>query len=215
MLAKGRNNMNRLQESIIRWCIHKIAIHTNVKKMYNTVKLQEKDWCYQRYIWEKNLDPTKIPEEKIIKTLIYGVKSSGNQAELRETATLSRDEFPKVNNIIHKDVYVDDCITGEVCRDAALVRSYQLEIVLNRGGFELKGVAFSGEDPPESLSDDGACVNIAGMKWYPKDDLLSLHVGEMNFLKKHRGRRSQETSNIIPTKLTRRHCVAKVAELFD
>ena len=63
--------------------------------MYNTVKLLEKDWCFQRYIWQENLDSMKIPEEKVIKTLIYGVKSSGNQAErgLRETANLCKEDY--------------------------------------------------------------------------------------------------------------------------
>lgn len=71
LLAKGRNNMNKLQEILIKWTIHKVALHTDVKKMYNTVKLREQDWCFQRYIWEKDLDSTKIPEEKVVKTLIY------------------------------------------------------------------------------------------------------------------------------------------------
>ena len=68
-------------------------MHTDIRKMYNTVKLDSRDWCYQRYIWQSDLDPTKIPEEKVIKTLIYGVKPSGNLAErgLREVARLSRD----------------------------------------------------------------------------------------------------------------------------
>ena len=94
ILAKGRNNMNKLVEIVIRWYTHKFAFHTDVQKMYNSVKLQEEDWCLQRYILQENLDPTKIPEEKIIKTLTYGVKSSGNQAEygLRETTRLSKED---------------------------------------------------------------------------------------------------------------------------
>ena len=60
--------------------------------MYNSVKLHEQNWCLQQYIWQQDLDPTKVPEEKVTKTLIYGVQSSGNEAEcaLRETAKLSQ-----------------------------------------------------------------------------------------------------------------------------
>ena len=154
--------------------------------MYNTIKLDEIDWCIQCYIWKKDLDPSKIPEEKVVKTLIYGVRSSGNQAEygLREVARLSRDEFPEVNNVIQKDVNVDDCVTGERCEEIAHIRADQLELVMNRRGFQLKGVAFSGEDPPESLSDDGVTIHVACMKWHPKDDVLSLKIGELNFAKK-------------------------------
>ena len=49
--------------------------------MYNTVKLAEEDWCYQLYLWSEGLRVTEEPFIKVIKTLIYGVKSSGNQAE--------------------------------------------------------------------------------------------------------------------------------------
>ena len=50
-----------------------MGFHTIIKKMYNSVKLVEDDWFLQLHIWKNNLDPRKLPEEK--------VKSSGNQAE--------------------------------------------------------------------------------------------------------------------------------------
>ena len=72
--------MNKLVEIVTSWSIHKIGFNADPKKMYNSVKLVEDDWCLQRHIWQNDLDPRKLAEEKIIKTLIYGVKSSGNQA---------------------------------------------------------------------------------------------------------------------------------------
>ena len=114
LLAKGRNNLNKLQEIVIHWSIHRISIHTDVRKMYNTVKLDPADWCYQRYIWCENLDPEKIPQEKIIKTLIYGVRSSGNQAEygLRKVAEMSSKNHPEVYQVVKNDIYADDCMSG-------------------------------------------------------------------------------------------------------
>ena len=57
----------------------------------------------------------KIPEEKVIKTHIYGIKSSGNQAErgLRLMAGMFKNEYPEVNEVVQRDVYVDDCLSGE------------------------------------------------------------------------------------------------------
>ena len=97
---------------------------------------------------------------------MYGAKSSGNQAEraLRETAKLSQVEYPKVNEIVKNDIYVDNCISGEQSEREALKRADELEVVLNRGGFVLKGNTFSNQDPPESLSDDGENINNAIMK---------------------------------------------------
>ena len=50
ILAKGKNNINKLVEIVIRWSTHKFGFHTDVKKMYNTVQLREEHWCFQRYI---------------------------------------------------------------------------------------------------------------------------------------------------------------------
>ena len=47
--------------------MHQIAMHFDVRKMYNSIKLAEEHWCLQRYIWEENLDPSKIPVEKLSK----------------------------------------------------------------------------------------------------------------------------------------------------
>ena len=190
ILVKGKNNMNKLVEIVIRWSTHKIGFHTDVKKMYNTVQLREKHWCFQRYIWQNELDNRKIPEEKVIKTLIYGVKSSGNQSErgLRETAHMSAVEFPEVNHIVQKDIYVDDCLSGAQNLKHAMIRADQIELVLNRGGFSLKGVTFSGKNPPATLTNDRANITVAGMRWFPKEDLVSLDISELNFAKKCRGR---------------------------
>ena len=215
ILAKGRNN--RLVEIIIKWYIHKVAFHTDIQMRHNSIKLLEQNWCLQRYIWQQDLDPTKIPKENVIKILIYGVKSRDNQAErsLKENAKLSKVEYPKINEIVKNDIYVDNCISGEQSEREALKRANELEVVLNRGGFVLNGITFSNQDPPESLSDDDESINVAGMKWFPKDDIISLDIEDMNFSKKIRVRKPTTTNNIIPSKLTRRDCVSKVWEVFD
>ena len=76
ILAKGKKNMNRLVEIVILWSKHRIGFDTDIKKMYNTVQLRQEDWCLKHYIWQKDLDKSKIYKEKIIKTPIYGVKSN-------------------------------------------------------------------------------------------------------------------------------------------
>ena len=138
LLAKGRDNLNKLQEIVIHWSIHRISIHTDVRKMYNTVKLDPADWCYQRYIWCENLDPEKIPQEKIIKTLIYGVRSSGNQAEygLRKVAEISSKNHPEIYQVVKNDIHVDDCMSGAPDTPSSHKLADDLEMVLNKGGFK-------------------------------------------------------------------------------
>ena len=152
ILAKGRNNMNKLVEILIRWTTHRFAFHTDIRKMYNTVKLDEQDWCYQLYLWSNELKVSEEPHIKVIKTLIYGVKSSGNQAErgLRDTARTVSAEYPRVNNVIQKDIYVDDCLSGDNSWEEVSETTDNLQLVLARGGFAVKGFTFSGKTLPVS-----------------------------------------------------------------
>ena len=81
ILAKGRNSMNKLVEITIRWQTHVDGFHTDISKMYNVVKLCDDDWCYQLYFWDNDLRTSREPKTKVIKTLIYGVKSSRKRVE--------------------------------------------------------------------------------------------------------------------------------------
>ena len=53
------------------------------------------------------------------------------------------------------------------------------------------------------------------MKWFSKEDKLSLNIKELNFGKKCRGKKSQSLEGLVPEKFTRRNCAGKVAEIFD
>ena len=99
----------------------------------------------------------------MIKTAIYGVKPSGNQAEkaLRDAALLSEDEFPRIKEVIYKDLYVDDGISGASDIRKAHVQVDHLGIVVGRAGFSLKGGTFSGQPPSKDLSVDGESINVA------------------------------------------------------
>ena len=216
ILAKGRNNMNKLVQILIRWMTHTFVYHTDIQKMYNTVKLREEDWCYQLYLWNNTFDMSEEPRRKCIKTLIYGVKSSGNQSEraLRETAKIFSLDYPRVSEVVHKDIYVDDCMSGESTWAKVLSTTDELKLVLSKGGFAFKGITFSRRDPPSDLSSDQASVKVAGMKWFSKEDKISLDIKELNFARKHRGKKPPGADQ-IPVEFTRRQCVGKVAEVFD
>ena len=136
MLAKGTNNMNRLVE--IRWTIRACAFHTDIQKVYNTIQLDRSHWDYQLYFWSDSFDITD-PKWKVTKTVIYGVKSGGNLAEcgLRKTATLMESGHERASEVIHKDNYVDDCISGDDDFEKVRVVTDDLKVVLIRGRFVL------------------------------------------------------------------------------
>ena len=75
-------------------------------------------------------------------------------------------------------------MSGEENAEEALKGSDELELVLNRGGFTPEGITFTGSDPPSAPSGDDSSLNVAGMKWFPKKELLAPEIGELFFTKK-------------------------------
>ena len=191
--------MNKLLEVMIRWLIRRCAYHTDLQNMYNRVFLEPEHWCYQLYYFHSELDPEEKPKLKVIKTLIYGIKSSGNQAErgVRETANLQKSEYPRQYEVVSRDIYVDDCLSGEEKFEIARDITDKLEVVLTKGGFRLKGITFSGYDPPDKLCNENKSINVAGMKWYSKHDLLSLNLNALNFSKKQRGKKNENMNSFL------------------
>ena len=127
--------------------------------------------------------------------MIYAIKSSGNQDEyaLRETSPKSQYEYPVANKDIHKDVYVDDCLSGATKKEKVMQLADKIQIVLSRGVFSLKSFTFSGDPTLKSLSSNNKSINVAGIKWYPQDDQN----------KKQRGKKSQFLEkNKVPKLLT-------------
>ena len=140
---------------------------------------------------------------------LFKWKSGGESTE--NDSEVSRNRYPQIYEFISRDIYVDDCISGSNSENEMLNLVDKLEIVLNSGGFSLKGIAFLSKDP-ESISDDGVSIHVAEMKWYTKDDLLAFDFTDMNFSKRIKGRKVHQKG--IPAILTRRHCVSKVAEIY-
>ena len=217
ILPKGVNNMNKLIVILLRWSIRKCGFHCDIQKMYNSIRLDKRHWCYQLYLWHPNLDPNEEPRWKVIKTLIYGVISSGNQATcgLRKTARLMEDLYKRACEIVHEDTYVDDTISGEKDLATCNKSTRDLKALLKTGGFELKGFTISGAHPPSHLSEDGVSVNTSGFRWFSYDDVLRLGHGVLNFSKRTRGKKDQYADGVIPENLTRSHCQGKASEVFD
>ena len=92
--------------------------------------------------------------------------------------------------------------------------------MVNRGGFSLKGFTFSGYPPSpsplcaSSLSDSES-IGVAGLRWYPEDGKVALDISELNFLRRYHEKKSSNKISTIPSKLTRRHCVSKVSQIYD
>ena len=217
LLAKGVNGMNKLLEIFIRWRTRRHAFHTDVSKMYNCVKLRKEHWRYQLYLWNDGLDPNAPPRWKTVKSVIYGVRSSGNQAEcaLRRTAELSRSIYPEACSAIVDDTYVDDCFSGTDSLEDTLKITDEIQTTLSAGGFSLKGFSMSGERPPEHMSLDLESAMVSGTKWFSEGDFFMIPTKEVNLGKKISGKKSLSADGVVPDIIEMRECSRVVHEIFD
>ena len=115
------------------------------------------------------MHPKKLLEEKIINIIIYGIKSVGNQTKrrLQVTKKSSLEEHSQVNQIVQSDIYVGNCFSRVEILKITLKRSDELEVLVNC-------------DPASNLSIDDYSINVAKIKWFPKEDLLALESEEKN-----------------------------------
>ena len=216
ILAKGSNNMNSILEILLRWFIKAYVYHTDITKCYNGVKLHKSHWRFQLYLFEKDLDPEKEPKLKVIKTCIYGLRPSGNQAEraVRLTADTYKPEYPMAHRALHEDLYVDDCVSGEDTEKDRRKVMDELRYCLGKAGFSLKGFTLSGLAPRSDLSSDGKSIDVFGMKWYAEKDFLMLNMSDFSFSRKFRGRKIEKITD-LPEKLTLTDCASIVGQIFD
>ena len=86
--------------------------------------------------------------------------------------------------------------------------------MVHKTGFSLKCFTFSGQDPDITLSIDGKSINVAGLKWFPKDNYLMFNSEAINFAQKVRGRKLENKIG-LPENLTMRDCASLVGQVFD
>ena len=80
LLLKGRNNLNQVSPNFYMMVDLCVMPFIPMYKNY-TISLVIDPWCYQLFLWEDELNINVKPFVCVIKTLIYGVRISGNQAE--------------------------------------------------------------------------------------------------------------------------------------
>ena len=224
ILAKGSNRLANLQQLLLRFRRGKAAFSGDISMAYNNTRLLPEYFKYQRYLWKAELDPQNKTVEHVIKTLIYGVRSSGNQtgSSLSRLADHSRDVCKKNltgADALKNDAYIDDVLRSEDSVDQSQKTATEITEVLTIGSMQMKGFCYSGSDPPENISGDGISVGTVGYAWQTRRDTLSVDVKKLSFGRVKRGKQPEPiVGNIAPAlkeNFTRRTLLSKVAGVFD
>jgi hypothetical protein len=109
----------------------------DISKMYRQIRVHPKDYDLQRVPWRRSSDEP-LRQYQLV-TVTYGTTPATFLATrcLNQLASEEASSYPLAAEVISRDMYVDDLVTGS--NDLLETRKLQEEIIhiLKKGGFAL------------------------------------------------------------------------------
>lgn len=224
VLAKGQNKLTRILNILTRFRTKPSAMTADVSMAYNGVKLAPEHYKFQRYLWRENLSPSNPVIIMIVRTLIYGVRPSGNltMAGFDKLANHCLENYPEHARgalVLSQDAYMDDVLHAEETPEECRLAAESLDFTLALGSMTVKAYTFSGSEPSELVSPDGKHVGLVGLLWDSANDLISLDIKDLYLGKPRRGKLPEivtgDVGMALKEKFTRRIVTGKAHGVFD
>ena len=223
-LAKGQNKLEKILSLLLNFRAGSEAFTCDITMAYNQLQLGVGCRRWHKYLWQDELDPKNPVHTRVMKTIIYGVVSSGNQTAegLEKLARYCSEYFPQHRlgaSVLETKTYVDDASDAADDKQELFEKISGVDFTLSLGSMSVKTYVVSGEKPHESVAREGRHVSILGYQWTPETDELSLEPKELYLGKSHRGKKPEKIRGDIRSALmksfTRRVILGKVACNFD
>ncbi len=211
-LLVGPTVHSSLVEVLLRFRFHRIALSTDVSRMFRAVLLPASERDLHRFVWRRQ--PSDVLRDYRMARVTFGVASSSFAANMaiKQNAIDHATEFPLAAAAVHTSFYVDDGLVGADSLGEAIELQKQLQALLTRGGFLLRKWKSSlpaaiQHLPPDLLDpqssqtihDPDGFTKALGLEWSTGLDCFRLTVSKF-----HR----QEV-------VTKRALVSDVAKTFD
>ncbi len=238
LLLKGPDVLNPIRAVLLRFRIGVYAVLGDIRKMYNSVWLEDREMHLHRFLW-RDSQSEEIGEYAVTRVNI-GDRPAGCIAQLamRETAKLTKfSHLHEERRVIEADSYVDDILSSHYDREELDKITEGVEEILRAGGFSLKhwvrsnqkwkptdgeSVKSATEDRvlklPNQLRDKDN--KALGHGYLAEEDRLYI-MTSINFSKQKKKMRvrqnllKEEVRAKTPNPLTRRELLSQVAGLYD
>ncbi|XP_023318925.1 uncharacterized protein LOC111694561 [Trichogramma pretiosum] len=136
VLMVGPTIQDTIMEQLLRFRTHRYVITADIEKMYRQILIHPDDRKFQKTFW---YDQGQIKPFQL-NTVTFGTASAPYLA-IRTIQQLARDEakeFPKASQLLLRDFYVDDFISGaNSIEEITTIRDEMIEL-LSRGGFTIR-----------------------------------------------------------------------------
>lgn len=157
-LEKGPVLQPLLNSILLRFRLHKIAITSDVKKMYLMIAIAEEDRDKLRFIWKSNENNQLEIYRNCV--LPFGLKSSPFLAIGVVQHHLKKYEstYPYLINELIKSTYVDDLLTGVETESDALNVYETTSKIMKEAGMDMRKWNSNNEKVKKTFENDGVAA---------------------------------------------------------
>ncbi|XP_055910722.1 uncharacterized protein LOC129945089 [Eupeodes corollae] len=209
-LLPGPILQNDLSSVILQWRAFFVVFTSDIEKMFRKILIHPEETKFQQIIWRD--DPAKPLQLYKLFTVTYGTTCAPflSIQVLQQLADDEASKYPIGSEILKRDIYVDDIISGADDINKAKKIQLELQKILTSGGFKLRKWSSNSpellydlpsEDCEISFNFDGnsdSSIKALGLFWNPHCD---------NFFFK--------ITLPIRSSLTKRTLLSDAAKLFD
>ena len=217
-LAKGPDAYNNnLLGMLLRFRENPVVMVGDIKKMYNSVFLEELERHTHRFLWRDLED--RAPDVWCMTRVNLGDRPAGTIAIVAKdkTADMFRHIDEQAADLIKYSTYTDDIIDSIIDYLTALKLAGNVDLILSKGGFKTKGWTFGGQGVPDASPEVKV---VLGVSWVASEDVILFPV-MLNFSPKRRNvytgpnLTSSDVPRGIPSTLSRRIVLQQVMAVFD
>ncbi|XP_075163067.1 uncharacterized protein LOC142235692 [Haematobia irritans] len=211
VLCPGPLLQTDIVKIILRWRQYEFVFTGDIETMYRQIVVHKPDRAYQRILFRPRSDEAIKSFE--LKTVTFGINCAPFLA-IRTLKQLSDDcaeTSPKVSEILKKEIYVDDVLSGGYTLNEAKEKQVQLIQILSTASFPFKKITANNRFLLQDIAredlldeeflkfDDSRAVKTLGIRWNAKCDYFYYVVGPI----------------IDSPIVTKRQILSVIARLFD
>ena len=138
LLLVGPTVHSPLIDVLLRFRLHRVALTSDVSKMYRAIELANQYRDLHRFVWRRS--PDQPLQDCRMTRVTFGVSASSFVANMsvKQNALDFALDNPQAVTAVEKSFYVDDGLTGADSVEEALQLQKQHQELFSRGGFLLR-----------------------------------------------------------------------------
>ncbi|XP_008475864.2 uncharacterized protein LOC103512857 [Diaphorina citri] len=205
ILHSGPTLYNELFMILVNFRLFPFVLIGDITKMFLQIKMDPKDWKYQRLLWRNSPDqPLEVFELTVV---IFGLRSSPFLAQ-RTVKQLIHDEskyFPRAEKI-QDSLYMDDCVISFLTEEDGKLFYHDVVNLFKKGGFTFTKWGSNSQNILEDIpvedqigvwNHDSLNCKVLGIHWNGTTDNFEFRVNQK------------------PTQCTKRSILSSILTMFD